>query len=82
MAGLEAARAAGKPVIVTKVGASDVSAEAALSHTSSITGSDVVFDMVIAKYGAHRTYSMDEFYDLGYACSITRSFPKATASAF
>ena len=76
MAGLEAARAAGKPVIVTKVGASDVGAEAALSHTSSITGSDVVFDMVIAKYGAHRTYSMDEFYDLGYACSITRSFPK------
>ena len=76
MAGLEAARAAGKPVIVTKVGASDVGAEAALSHTASITGSDVVFDTVIAKYGAHRTYSMDEFYDLGYACSITRSFPK------
>ena len=76
MAGLEAARVAGKPVIVTKVGASDVGAEAALSHTASITGSDVVFDTVIAKYGAHRTYSMDEFYDLGYACSITRSFPK------
>ncbi|MDP7392699.1 MAG: CoA-binding protein, partial [Alphaproteobacteria bacterium] len=76
IAGLEAARTAGKPVIVTKVGASDVGAEAALSHTASITGSDVVFDTVIAKYGAHRTYSMDEFYDLGYACSITRSFPK------
>lgn len=75
MAGLEAARAAGKPVIVTKVGASDIGAEAALSHTASITGSDVVFDTVVAKYGAHRTYSMDEFYDLGYACSITRSFP-------
>jgi len=75
MAGLEAARAAGKPVIVTKVGASDVGAEAALSHTASITGSDVVFDTVVAKYGAHRTYSLDEFYDLGYACSTTRSFP-------
>lgn len=75
MAGLEAARAAGKPVIVTKVGASDIGAEAALSHTASITGSDVVFDTVVAKYGAHRTSSMDEFYDLGYACSITRSFP-------
>ena len=75
MAGLEAARAAGKPVIVTKVGASDIGAEAALSHTASITGSDVVFDTVVAKYGAHRTYSLDEFYDLGYACSTTRSFP-------
>lgn len=75
MRGLEAARAAGKPVIVTKVGASDIGAEAALSHTASITGSDVVFDTVVAKYGAHRTMSMDEFYDLGYACSVTRSFP-------
>ncbi len=75
MAGLEAARAAGKPVIVTKVGASDIGAEAALSHTASITGSDVVFDTVVAKYGAHRTYSLDEFYDLGYACSTTRRFP-------
>ena len=75
MRGLEAARVAGKPVIVTKVGASDIGAEAALSHTASITGSDVVFDTVVAKYGAHRTISMDEFYDLGYACSVTRSFP-------
>jgi acyl-CoA synthetase (NDP forming) len=75
MAGLEAARAAGKPVIVTKVGASDIGTEAALSHTASITGSDVVFDTVVAKYGAHRTHSLDEFYDLGYACSTTRSFP-------
>lgn len=75
MAGLEAARAAGKPVIVTKVGASDIGAEAALSHTASITGSDVVFDTVVAKYGAHRTSSMDEFYDIGYASSVTRSFP-------
>ena len=75
MRGLEAARAAGKPVIVTKVGASDIGAEAALSHTASITGSDVVFDTVVEKYGAHRTMSMDEFYDLGYACSVTRSFP-------
>ncbi len=75
MRGLEAARVAGKPVIVTKVGASDIGAEAALSHTASITGSDVIFDTVVAKYGAHRTISMDEFYDLGYACSVTRSFP-------
>ena len=75
MRGLEAARVAGKPVIVTKVGASDIGAEAALSHTASITGSDVIFDTIVAKYGAHRTISMDEFYDLGYACSVTRSFP-------
>tara|TARA_Y100001934_G_scaffold218352_2_gene259435 strand:+ start:46557 stop:48674 length:2118 start_codon:yes stop_codon:yes gene_type:complete len=76
MEGLEAARTAGKPVIVTKVGASNIGAEAAMSHTASIAGSDVVFDTVIAKYGAHRTHSMDEFYDLAYACSVTRSFPK------
>lgn len=75
MTALEAARAAGKPVIVTKVGSSDVGAEAAKSHTASITGSDVVFDTVVRKYGAHRCVTMDEFYDIGYACSMTPRYP-------
>ncbi len=75
-AALEHAQRAGKPVVVTKVGASDVGAEAAVSHTASITGSDIVFDTVTEKYGAHRARSMDEFYDVGYACATTAGFPK------
>ena len=75
MRSLEAARLAGKPVVVTKVGGSQIGAEAALSHTASITGSDVIFDTVMEKCGAHRVMSMDEFYDLGYACSVNKNFP-------
>ncbi|MFP6740848.1 MAG: acetate--CoA ligase family protein [Alphaproteobacteria bacterium] len=67
MAGLEAARKARKPVVVMKVGSSDVGAEAALSHTNSLAGSDSVVDTVLTKYNAYRAYTMDEFFDVGYA---------------
>lgn len=66
-AGLEAAKKARKPVVVMKVGSSDVGAEAALSHTASLTGSDSVVDTVLNKYNAYRAYTMDEFFDVGYA---------------
>ena len=67
MAGLEAAKKARKPVVAMKVGSSDVGAEAALSHTDSLAGSDSVVDTVLAKYNAYRAYTMDEFFDIGYA---------------
>jgi acyl-CoA synthetase (NDP forming) len=50
-----------------KVGSSDVGAEAALSHTDSLAGSDSVVDTVLEKYNAYRAYTMDEFFDIGYA---------------
>ena len=67
MAGLAAAKEARKPVVAIKVGSSDVGAEAALSHTNSLVGSDSVVDTVLKKYNAYRAYSMDEFFDIGYA---------------
>ena len=67
MAGLEAAKQARKPVVVMKVGSSDVGAEAAISHTDSLAGSDRVVDTVLDKFNAYRAYTMDEFFDVGYA---------------
>ena len=67
IAGLEAAKKARKPVVAMKVGSSDVGAEAALSHTNSLAGSDSVVDTVLEKYNAYRAYTMDEFFDIGYA---------------
>jgi len=67
MAGLDAAKQARKPVVAMKVGSSDVGAEAALSHTDSLAGSDSVVDTVLAKYNAYRAYTMDEYFDIGYA---------------
>ncbi len=58
---LAKAAKAGKPVVVYKIGLSEVSAAAAASHTGSMVGSDAVFDAVCRKYGVVR---VDDAADL------------------
>ena len=67
---LETARAKGKPVIMLKVGSSDVGALAASSHTASLVGSNAVYDAVFKQYGAHRAETIDELVDIAHACSV------------
>ncbi len=67
---LEIAQDAGKPVVVLKVGRSEVGATAAASHTASLVGSDEVFDAVFAQYNAIRVDSMAELFDVCYALAI------------
>lgn len=67
-AALAKARAAGKPVIVMKVGRTAIGAAAAQSHTAALAGTDAVFDAVFRQYGAYRATTVDEFFDVGYAC--------------
>src|SRR5699024_3073202 len=69
-AALAAARAAGKPVVITKVGRTDIGAQAAASHTAALAGEDAVFDAVFRQYGVYRAYSIEEFFDIGYAVSV------------
>ena len=71
---LEIARAAKKPVVLMKVGRSDVGSAAAASHTASLTGSDAVFDTLLRQYDVHRAHSIDELFDIGYAASFGK-FP-------
>jgi acetyltransferase len=52
---------AGKPIVVYKIGLSDVAAAAAASHTGSMVGSNAVFDAVCKKYGVVR---VDDAADL------------------
>jgi len=56
---LAVARAAKKPVVVLKIGTSDVGRKAALSHTGGLAGSDRVYDAVFARYGAIRVRSLE-----------------------
>ncbi|MEQ8229752.1 MAG: CoA-binding protein [Rhodospirillales bacterium] len=56
----KAARA-GKPIVVYKIGLSDVSAASAASHTGAMVGSNAVFDAVCRKYGVVR---VDDAADL------------------
>jgi len=66
---LAKARAAGKPVIVTKVGRTEAGARAALSHTASLSGEDAVYQAVFDATGAIRARSVDEMFRLGQAFS-------------
>ncbi len=64
---LEIAREAAKPVVLMKVGRSEVGSAAAASHTASLTGSDAVFDALLRQYDVWRPHSIDEMFDVGYA---------------
>ena len=67
---LQAARAAGKPVLAMKVGASDAGAQAAATHTGALAGADRVFDAVLREAGAHRAASLTALVDAAYVASV------------
>jgi acetate---CoA ligase (ADP-forming) len=54
-----AARAAGKPVVVVKLGASDSGREAALAHTGRLAGSMEAFDAIAGAAGVMRVRNLD-----------------------
>ncbi|HYM29654.1 MAG TPA: acetate--CoA ligase family protein [Candidatus Cybelea sp.] len=67
---LELARANNKPVVAIKLGATDVGAKAAASHTASLAGADAAYDALFRQYGVYRARNFEEFFDIGYACAI------------
>ena len=69
LAGLEAARAARKPVVMMKVGASDIGGNAARSHTAAIAGADRVTDAVLREFGVVRAPNSDALLDIAYAAT-------------
>ena len=56
----DAARAAGKPMVVLKVGASEATARSALAHTGALVGDDGVFDGVCERHGIIRVGSLED----------------------
>ena len=72
IAALRAARTARKPVIVTKVGASETGARAAGSHTDALSGPDAIFDAVLRQYGGFRAATTEEQLDVAYAAAPGR----------
>jgi acyl-CoA synthetase (NDP forming) len=67
---LRRARAAGKPVIVTKVGRTEAGARAAMSHTASLSGEDSVYQAVFDDSGAVRAATVEQMFRLGQAFAI------------
>lgn len=60
----EAALAAGKPLVLTKVGRSRAGERAAASHTGSLAGEDAVFDGIARQYGLLRARNEEHMLDL------------------
>lgn len=69
------AAAAGKPVLIMKVGRTEVGAAAASTHTGSLAGNDTVYDTVFAECGAWRPESIEEMLDIAYVFSVTQALP-------
>jgi acetate---CoA ligase (ADP-forming) len=67
---LDAARTAGKRVVIVKVGRSEIGAAAAASHTAALTGEDAVYDALFRQYGVWRAKTIDEMFTVGYAASV------------
>lgn len=59
-----AARDAGKPVVVYKVGRSESGARAAISHTGAMAGEDSVYDALFRQVGAIRAQTFSDLLDL------------------
>ena len=73
---LEEARRARKPIVMMKVGRSEVGSAAAQSHTASIAGNDAIFNAVLSEYGVVRARSTEELLDIG-RLATRRSLPGA-----
>lgn len=61
-----------KPLIIMKVGRSEVGAKASVSHTGSLAGADEVYQAVFDKHGVLRADSLDELFDLAALAQVSR----------
>src|ERR1700721_2807060 len=74
-AACKAARAAGKPVIALKLGASEGGRAAAMAHTGALAGSIETFDAISTREGVIRARNMDELIETT-ECFVHASLPK------
>jgi acetyltransferase len=79
-AACKAARAAGKPVIALKLGASEGGRAAAMAHTGALAGSIETFDAISTREGVIRVRGLDELIETT-ECFVHADPPKAARLA-
>ncbi|MYC31401.1 MAG: acetate--CoA ligase family protein [Chloroflexi bacterium] len=62
----------GKPIVIIKIGRSDLGSRAARSHTAALTGVDALYDEVFAQYGITRVQDYDELLEVSQLLAHTR----------
>ena len=71
---IEVAKAAAerrKPIVLIKIGRSDLGSRAARSHTAALTGSDALYDEIFAQYGITRVQDYDELLEVSQLLAHT-----------
>jgi acetyltransferase len=76
----KAARAAGKPVIALKLGASEGGRAAAMAHTGALAGSIETFDAISGREGVIRARGLDELIETT-ECFVHADLPKGSRLA-
>lgn len=61
----------GKPIVLIKIGRSDLGSRAARSHTAALTGADTLYDEVFAQYGITRVQDYDELLEVSQLLAHT-----------
>jgi len=64
-----------KPLVILKVGQSEVGRKAAASHTGAMTGPDALYDALFSQIGILRVHDVDEMFDVGTLLTLGR-FPR------
>jgi acetate---CoA ligase (ADP-forming) len=74
------ALAAGKPLIILKVGQSKSGAKAASSHTGALAGADKVYSAAFEQCGVIRARNVEDLFDLASICGATH-YPRGPRTA-
>ena len=61
----------GKPIVLIKIGRSELGARAARSHTAALTGADARYDAIFAQYGVIRVQDYDELLEMAHLLAHT-----------
>ena len=66
------ARRSGKPVVAFKIGRSEAGAQAAVSHTGALAGSDRMYDALFRQVGVIRARTFEDLLDIPAALAAGR----------
>jgi len=61
----------GKPIVLIKIGRSELGARAARSHTAALTGADARYEAIFAQYGVTRVQDYDELLEVSHLLAHT-----------
>jgi acetate---CoA ligase (ADP-forming) len=62
----------GKPIVLIKIGRSELGARAARSHTAALTGMDARYDPIFAQYGVIRVQDYDDLLEVSQLLAHTQ----------